>query len=76
MNPPRRLVRRVLHWPALHWPVESQLGSRRNALVASTALAQLRAEREDVEDFLAHHAVRRAPRTPLAHTGTATRDVI
>ena len=35
------------------WAVESQQRSRRNAMVAATALAQRRAEREDVEDFLA-----------------------
>jgi len=35
------------------WPVESQLGARRNAMVAGTALAARRAEREDVEAFLA-----------------------
>jgi len=35
------------------WPVESQQGSRRNAMVASTALAQRRAELADVEEFLA-----------------------
>jgi hypothetical protein len=35
------------------WPVESQLQARRNAMVASTALASRRAEREDVEAFLA-----------------------
>ncbi len=35
------------------WPVDSQHASRRNAMVACTALAQRRAEREDVEDFLA-----------------------
>jgi hypothetical protein len=35
------------------WPVESQLGARRNAMVASTALAQRRAELQDVEQFLA-----------------------
>jgi hypothetical protein len=34
------------------WPVDSQLGARRNAMVASTALAARRAERTDVEDFL------------------------
>lgn len=40
----------------LRWPVESQQISRRNALLASTALAQVRAERDDVESFLeAHH---------------------
>ena len=35
------------------WPVESQQRSRRNAMIASTALAQRRAELNDVEDFLA-----------------------
>lgn len=41
------------------WPVESQLGSRRNAMIASTALAQRRAELDDVEEYLA--ARRQAP---------------
>ena len=31
--------------PVLAWPVDSQHSARRNALVASTALAQLRHER-------------------------------
>lgn len=35
------------------WPTESQLGARRNAMIASTALAQRRAEIEEVEAFLA-----------------------
>ncbi len=35
------------------WPVESQLVSRRNAMVASTALVQRRAELDEVEEFLA-----------------------
>jgi hypothetical protein len=35
------------------WPVESQLGSRRNAMIASTALARRRAELDEVEEFLA-----------------------
>ena len=34
------------------WPVESQQRSRRNAMIAATALAQRRAERDDVEEFL------------------------
>jgi hypothetical protein len=33
------------------WAVESQLGARRNAMIASTALAARRAEREDVDTF-------------------------
>ncbi|WP_395657506.1 hypothetical protein [Nocardioides sp.] len=41
------------------WPVESQQRSRRNAMVASTALAQRRAELDEVEEFLA--ALGRAP---------------
>ncbi|GCD92308.1 hypothetical protein [Nocardioides sp. LS1] len=45
-------------WKSLHrhltqWPVESQQVARRNAMIASTALAQRRAERDEVEDFLA-----------------------
>lgn len=35
------------------WSLESQLRARRNAMVASTMLAQRRAEREDVEGFFA-----------------------
>jgi hypothetical protein len=36
-----------------HWSVESQLTARRNAMVASTALARRRAERQEVDDFFA-----------------------
>ena len=53
MTPPLQLVRSVLGWP-----VETQLGSRRNAMVASSALTELRREREEVEDFLEAHAAR------------------
>jgi hypothetical protein len=34
------------------WPVESQQRARRNAMIASTALAQRRAETAEVEEFL------------------------
>lgn len=44
------------------WPAASQQGSRRNAMVACTALAQQRAERQDVEDFLAALAAEPARR--------------
>ncbi len=44
------------------WPVQSQLGARRNAMIANTALAERRAERQDVEEFLAS---RTAPQLPL-----------
>lgn len=47
MVTPGRLARSVLAWP-----VSTQQGSRRNALVASTALTQRRREREEVEEFL------------------------
>jgi hypothetical protein len=52
----------------LTWPVDSQHTARRNALVASTALAQLRHERLEVELFLDEHARRRttASRTERA----------
>jgi len=35
------------------WPVESQHRSRRNAMVAATALAQRRAQVDDVDEFFA-----------------------
>ena len=34
------------------WPVDSQQRARRNAMIASTALAQRRAETDEVEEFL------------------------
>lgn len=46
------------------WPVESQLRARRNAMIASTALAQRRAELDEVEEFLA--AIASAPRPEAA----------
>jgi len=42
-TPVRALVR---------WPVTTQVGARRNALVASTALTRRRRERDEVELFL------------------------
>jgi hypothetical protein len=45
-----------------HWSRESQLGARRNAMVAATALTQLRIERQDVEDYLTSRAAARSPR--------------
>ncbi|MBF4160358.1 hypothetical protein [Nocardioides acrostichi] len=58
------------------WSVQSQLGARRNAMAASTRLAERRAEREDVEDFLRHHTA--DDETPHSRperrtTGTAAR---
>ena len=37
---------------ARSWSVESQQVARRNAMIAATACAQRRAERQDVDDFL------------------------
>jgi hypothetical protein len=42
------------------WPVESQLRARRNAMIASTALAQRRAELVEVEEYLAERAAAQA----------------
>ena len=63
---PLRAARPVRHvvTTVREWPVESQQRSRRNAMIASTALAQRRAELEDVEDFLA--ALGRAPAPEVA----------
>ncbi len=41
---------------ARRWPVESQLTARRNAMIAATALAQQRAERDEVDEYLAGSA--------------------
>lgn len=40
------------------WSAGSQQRARRNAMLAATDCAQRRAEREDVEDFLARRAGR------------------
>jgi len=79
LTPPRalpRLLPRVLPSALTRWPAESQQRACRNALLATTALTQLRHERDEVEQFLDAHArrwarasgdVRRAP----AAEGTA-----
>jgi hypothetical protein len=49
------------------WPVQSQQGARRNAMIASTALAARRAERQDVEAFFAALEPSQPPRqVPVA----------
>ena len=47
------------------WAVESQQVARRNAMLAATECAQRRAERRDVEDYLAG---RRPPTPPPTDT--------
>ncbi len=49
---------------ARQWSVESQQVARRNAMIAATACAQRRAEREDVEDFLRERYRPAAPGGP------------
>jgi hypothetical protein len=44
------------------WHITTQFGARRNALLASTALAQRRRERDEVERFLGRVI---PPTTPL-----------
>jgi hypothetical protein len=44
------------------WPVESQLQSRRNAMIALSDLAQRRAEIREVEEFLASRAGTHEPK--------------
>jgi len=49
------------------WSVESQQGARRNAMVANTAMAARRAERQDVDAyFRALRPQPQAPRLPTA----------
>jgi hypothetical protein len=62
---PWRLVR-----AAATWPIASQQQSRRNALVASTALTQRRSAINDVEDYFAAHAAV-ATVEPTSVTATA-----
>ena len=53
-------------WQALQnlagWHLRSVEGSRANAMVACSALAGRRREREDVEEFLAAHLAARSAR--------------
>ena len=64
LNPLSLVIGRVNHWS-----VESQLGARRNAMVASTALAARRAEREDGAAYLA--AIQ--PRERVLRVGVSAR---
>ena len=49
------------------WSVESQQGARRNAMVANTAMAARRAERQDVDAYFAGLRPKpQAPRLPTA----------
>jgi hypothetical protein len=54
------------------WHLTSQYGARRNALIACTALAQRRRERDDVEQFLSDR--RRLP-SPLPDDSAGQRQI-
>ncbi len=55
--------------PIARWAVGSQQRSRRNAMLASTALTQRRSERVEVEEFLA--STRGHAATPASRPVTA-----
>jgi len=57
MIPPLRHLAR-LGQAISEWPVTSQQHSRRNAMVALTACAHRRAEREEVASYLAEQSAR------------------
>ena len=64
-SPPPLVLRPTHHLLGLGrrivtWPVASQQGARRNAMVAATELRQRRREQDDVEAFLAAIDTRRA----------------
>lgn len=61
---PRALLRSVVQWP-----VESQLRARRNAMVASTAMAARRQELDEVEEFLVARARRRTVQEARRRSG-------
>jgi hypothetical protein len=61
-----RLPTRRLLNAAFGWPRASQLAARRNALVASTALAQVRRERDQADAAVAAAAARHAVRSGRA----------
>lgn len=58
MFPPMHQLVRLGHALA-EWPVSSQQQARRNAMIALNACAKRRAEREDVDAYLAGRAARR-----------------
>lgn len=54
------------------WAQVSQQRARRNAMVAATAAAQRRAQREEVEDYLARRAGRTTTYDAVGPPGTLT----
>jgi hypothetical protein len=54
------------------WAARSQECARRNALVASTSLAQRRRERQEVDEFLADYLASRATMSAAPAVAGAT----
>ena len=52
-----------LSWPLSRWAQSSQQGACRNAMVASTALAAGRQERDETQEYVESVLARRARRT-------------
>ncbi len=63
-SPLRGLVQRLQDWP-----VASQQQARRNAMVAATACAQRRVERQDVADYLTALTTPDRPEGPADRLG-------
>jgi hypothetical protein len=53
---------------AAAWPAASHQQARRNALVGATALAKIRRERLDVEEYLAGRDASSKPVTGVRHS--------
>ena len=70
--PPLRRCTWRLVGVATSWHLTSQQAAERNALVATTALLQRRAERLAVEEYLAELAVRRTAPTTVVPARTRT----
>lgn len=64
------LFRQPLLWLEA-WAISSQQGARRNAMVATTALARRRAELLEVEEYLAGLTARTLVATVAVHPATA-----
>jgi hypothetical protein len=62
--------------PLARWAEQSQRQACRNAMVASTALAQGRRERDEVCDFVEATLGRRRPLVAQAQPRSSTRAVI
>ena len=65
LAPPRHVLGQLVNGGrrVAAWPVSSQQGSRRNAMLAATEIRARRHEQEDVEAFLASY---RPPRRSAA----------